>query len=110
MNKICYLWGTAGVKWKDANWEWKDCQLVQEIIAIAESGVNAEELIQPWLKEEETWNPYQKDKRRRLIKLICKVKGQEYDEEKEVKKFKVTVEDIKLVVKTISGVDLKLKE
>lgn len=110
MNKICYLWGSADVKWKNANWEWKDCQLVQEIIAIVESGVDANELIQPWLREEEQWDAYEKEKRKRLIRLICKVKGQQYNEEKEVKKFKVTVEDIQLVVKTVSGIDLKLKE
>ena len=112
MTQICYKWGNANIPWKNANWLWSECQVVQDILTGLEvgnrPGVDATTLIQPWL--EEPWNPYRSgEKKKRLIKLICKVKGIEYEEEKAMKDFKVTADDIKLVVRTVSGVDLDLK-
>lgn len=145
MTRICNVWGGENVLWKNGNWTWAECELVQDLCAIWGStnflfgnanwkwsecsgsinppippipvvnignrpGVDATTLIQPWL--EEPWNPYKTntlEKQKRLIKLICKVKGQEYDEEKEVKDFKITIGDIRVVVKTVSNIDLDLK-
>jgi hypothetical protein len=110
MMPFCYIWGRTNVKWKDANWMWSECQLVEEIIAM-DSGVDAEMLIQPW-QLEEPWNPYQTmslDKKRRLIKLICKVKNKEYTDEKEAKDFPVTIGDIRMVVNAVGRIDLNVK-
>lgn len=112
----CFPWGRANVQYKNANWTWSECQLVEEIVNIAnQPGVDATTLIQPWI--EEPWNPYraadreqEEKKRKRLIKLICRIKGQEYNEEKTPKDFKITVGDIKLVVKAVKDIDLKVKE
>ena len=78
-------------------------------------GVDAMTLVQPWI--EEPWNPYRaadreqaEKKRKRLIKLICRIKGQEYNEEKTHKDFNVTVGDIKMVVKKVKNIDLEVKE
>lgn len=110
MRQICRVWGTTDIKWSNANWLWSECQLVEEIIV--SGGVDASTLIQPWMLEDK-WNPYktpkESEKRNRLIKLICKVKKVEYIEEKEMKDFKITVGDVKLVVKAVSGIDLDLK-
>ena len=115
MSSICYIWGYTNVLWANANWEWSECLLVAEILISAyPPGVDAATLVQPWI--EEPWSPYRagederKQKRGRLIKLICKVKGIEYNEEKMKKDFKVTAEDIKLVVKAVSDIDIKLKD
>jgi hypothetical protein len=71
--------------------------------------VDAETLIQPW-QLEEPWNPYKNDeKRKRLIKLICKVRGREYIEEKATKDFPLTVGDIRTVVKTVANINLDFK-
>ncbi len=117
---ICFVWGNAGVLWKDASWKWSECSgsitPVPPIIPVVDIvgmrlGVDAETLIQPW-QLEEPWNPYQKissEKKKRLIKLICKVKGQEYTEEKEISSFPVTVGDIRMVVKAVANIDLDLK-
>ena len=48
-------------------------------------------------------------KRKKLIRLICKVRGQEFDEEKEVGSYHVSVDDIKLVVKKVANIDLDLR-
>jgi len=74
-------------------------------------GVDASILAPVWI--EEPWNPYknleEKEKRKRLIKLICKVKGHQYNEGKELKDFEINVNDIKLVVKAVANIDLDLK-
>ena len=109
MIKVCYKWGNASVLWKGADWLWSECQLIEEILAAGREGVDAMTLVQPWL--DEPWSPHRagEPKKKRLIRLICKVKGIEFDEEKMMKDFKVTAKDIKLIVKTVSGVDLDLK-
>jgi len=140
-SSICYLWGTANVQWKNANWTWNDCQLVRDIcetwgctpflwknanwrwsecsgsippipvVSIGnQPGIDATTLIQPWL--EEPWNPYRTgslDRQKRLVKLVCKVKGQRYEEEKEMKDFNVSVDDIRMVVKAVANIDLDLR-
>jgi len=115
VQEICQIWSTAGMPWIKANWRWSECTgsiPPVPIISVGNlPGVDAETLIQPWQLEEEPWNPYQTssiDKQRRLIKLICKVKNKEYREEKEVKDFPVKTGDIKLVVRTVSGIDLEI--
>lgn len=111
MSIICYKWGNANVLWKDGNWLWSECQIVQDIltgIGGNQPGVDATTLIQPWLID--PTNPYNSgEKKKRLIKLICKVKGIKYEEEKMMKDFKVTVDDVKLIVRTVSNVDLDVK-
>jgi hypothetical protein len=74
-------------------------------------GVDATTLIQPWLIE--PWNPYkdvEKEKRKRLIKLICKVKGQTYEEEKVIGTMDISVDDVKMVVKKVLNIDLDVKK
>lgn len=112
MPGICYLWGTTNVLWKNANWRWSECSGSTPPIPVVsignQPGVDATTLIQPWLIE--PWNPYRTgslDKKKRLIKLVCKVKGQDYNEEKEIKDFPVTVGDIHMVVEKVSGIKLE---
>jgi hypothetical protein len=103
-----HIWGTTCVPWKQACWKWSECSTTEEILQ--PFGVDATTLIQPWL--EEPWNPYragESHKKRKLIKLICKIRGEKYEEEKMMKNFTVTADDVKLVVKAISNIDLDLK-
>lgn len=95
--------------WKNADWTWNECQIVQDLINSL--GVDATTLIQPWLIE--PWNPYRAgEKKKKLVRLICKIKGVEYDESKTAKNFNVTVDDIKLVIAKGReiGLDMKLEE
>ena len=64
------------------------------------------------MQEEETFMPFwMKDnvKKKRLIRLICKIKKEEFDETKEVKDIKISIDDIKLTVKVVSGIELRIK-
>jgi len=114
MSQNCYRWGITNIQWNNANWLWSECQLVQEILTTLQpSGPDATVLIQPWL--DAPWNPFRagevetNDKRRRLIKLICKVKDVIYTEEKKAGDMVITANDIRMVVKKVSGIDLKIK-
>jgi hypothetical protein len=99
-------WGSTDVLWKNANWTWGENQIVAEIVTFIGTGIDASKLYEEeygpsWMKEE--------SKKKRLIHLICKVKGESYDETKEVKNVKITIDDIRLVVKTVSGIELEIK-
>jgi hypothetical protein len=102
---ICYQWANANISWINADWTWEECQVVQDIISgIPMDGVDATTLIQPWIQE--PWNPYRSEKKKKLIRLICKIKGQDYDESKPVSDYKINVDDISMVVKKVANFDL----
>ena len=104
---ICRKWGSTDVRWKDANWLWSECQLAEELAEQFKGGIDPKE----FYKEEETFWIKDVEKKKRLIRLICKFKGEKYDESKEVNEnIKIKVDDIKLVVKTILDIELKVKD
>lgn len=104
MPRICPIWGSTDIRWKNANWKWSECQLAEELERIYESGIDASRIY-----EDDLWKR-ELEKRKRLIRLIAKVKNEIYDESKEKNdNIKIKVEDIQLVVKTITGIDLKIK-
>jgi hypothetical protein len=109
MSEICYIWGFTDILWKNADWTWSECKIIQDIldgICGNKPGVDATTLIQPWLND--PWNPYRAgEKKKKLIRLICKVKGIEYDESKEVRDLDVSVEDIKLVINKVLNINVK---
>ena len=50
----------------------------------------------------------EKEKKKKFIKLLCKVEGIEYKETKEVLKRQIRITDVKLVAKEILGIDIKI--
>lgn len=102
MTRICNLWSNAGVLWKNANWKWSECQIATELVQLY-TGVDASRI-----QEELLWRN-EPEKRKRLIKLICKVKKEEYSEEKEKRdEIRININDIKLVVKSVLDIELIL--
>lgn len=115
----CVYWSQTPIQWGKANWLWSVCSGVIPPMPVVSSsfnyGVDATTLVQPWLIE--PWNPYTTNdehdkKRKRLIKLICKIGSQKYEEEKEVGDMKISVGGIKTTVGEIReiGLDVKLEE
>ncbi len=111
MTKLCYTWVGCDVLWKNANWTWSECKLIDEIIGGNLPGVPGEWAQPPWL-EDIPATQLDKEKRKRFIRLLCKVKrSPEFSEEKEVKtNIKITLEDIKIVVKAVKGIDVQIFE
>ena len=89
-------WNNANFKWNSNPYTWDEVQLVEEIIQ--RGGGNIEDDM-PWMKPE---------KKKKLIKLILKVKGETLTESKTkpIKQYKIKAEDVRLVVKEVSGVEL----
>ena len=56
----------------------------------------------------EDYNLWEEDKKKRLVKLILKVQGNTITESKkrEIKQYKITAKDIKVVVKEVLGVEM----
>lgn len=87
-------WSNNSIIWSSNSFTWDEVQLVQEIRA----GGNIEDDM-PWMKPE---------KKKKLIKLILKIKGETLTESKtkQIKQFKIKAKDVRLVVKKVSGVQL----
>ena len=94
MTKI--TWNTANILWNSNPYTWNEVQLVEEIIQ--RGGGNIEDDM-PWMKPE---------KKKKLIKLILKVKGKTLTESKTkpIKQYKIKAEDVRLVIKEVSGIEL----
>ena len=52
----------------------------------------------PWMKNQ--------DKKKRLVKLICKVQGKTITKEKEIQDYKIKVSDIKLLAEKVLGIEV----
>lgn len=116
--QTCYKWGNADVLWLNANWLWSQCSgsvippTPPTTSFVIPTGIDASTLIQPWLIQ--PWNPYraadgEQDKKKRFIKLICRINGETFEEEKEIEKHEVSVDDIRMVVRSVSDIDLDIK-
>ena len=95
-------WEDADFKWEAAptdptkvRYTWSEVILVEE--ALGGGGVMAEDM--PWTKWED-------EKKKRLIKLICKVQGRTYKETKETQNIKITAKDIKLLAEKVLGIEV----
>ena len=89
--------------WNDNPHTWDDVQLV---VSLVESrGASVPEIL--W--QVDNLDP---EKKRRFIKLVCKVKGIEtYSGQKTMKTedIKISADDVKLVVKDVLGIDLTVE-
>ena len=87
-------WDKANVIWSNNSFTWDEVQLVIEAI---KGGVSED--LMPWTK-------FDDEKKKRLIKLICKVQGKTIKEEKEIQDYKIKVSDIKLLAEKVLGIEI----
>ena len=85
-------WEGALLTWGDNPYAWGDIQLVTEAAEVIITGGDAG--LEEWLRQEPK-------KKKRLIKLVATVGGQQYVETKEVEEVKVNIEDVELLIKEI---------
>ena len=89
----------VGFKASSFPYTWDDVALVEEAIeVIQQGGGGIIEDDMPWTRDEE--------KKKRLIKLICKVQGKTIKEEKEIQDYKIKVSDIKLLAEKVLGIEV----
>ena len=94
-------WDKANFQWNQNSHRWDEVLLVKDLAETitARAGiVEAYEQLEP-------------EKKKRFIKLVCKVKGIEtYSGQKTIRDdIDVTAEDIELVVKEVLGIDLTVE-
>ena len=92
-------WDNANFVWDSNSFTWDEVQLVEEIVETVQQRGGIIEDDMSWMKPE---------KKKQLIKLILKVKGETLTESKikPIKQYKIKAEDVRLVIKEISGVEL----
>tara|TARA_R100001510_G_C7633600_1_gene192116 strand:+ start:1072 stop:1440 length:369 start_codon:yes stop_codon:yes gene_type:complete len=81
---------------------WDDVALIEEVVeAVQEAGGSVIDGI----------SKLEPEKKKRFIKLVCKVKGVEtYSGQKTIRDdIKISVEDIELVIKEVLGIDLTVE-
>ena len=89
----------VGFKASSFPYTWDDVALIEEAVeAIQQGGGGVIEDDMPWTQDEE--------KKKRLVKLICKVQGKTIKEEKEIQDYKIKVSDIKLLAKEVLGIEI----
>ena len=94
-------WEDADFKWNDNPYKWDEVQLVEEVVDAIEANGGIADAIQQLSPE----------KKKRFIKLICKVKGIEtYSGQKTIRDdIEVDAKDVELVVKEVLGIDLTVE-
>ena len=77
------------ITWDAANFTWDDAQLIWELTALVGGGDFIEEIYK-----------YDDEKKKKLISLTLRVYGDTITEskQKEIKQYKITAKDIKLIV------------
>ena len=86
----------TNIVWGSNPYTWGDVNFVLEIIDCIGTGNRR--------AREARLNQLDKDTKKRLIRLICRVKGEKvYDEEKEVGDIQIKLEDVELVIKEVLG-------
>ena len=105
---ICRKWGDTPIKWNTANWKWSECDLVEELLG----GVPGEKVLPQWLYEEVPYDAYAELKKRRFLEILCKIEGKTLlNEKREIDIHrKITVSEVKLVIKEVAGIDVSIIE
>ena len=113
------------IKWERANfsWDngspfrnqsstpftWDDIALIKQIVEAI--GYDGDGDVQDVDDPDDHLDSFLKDKpeeKRKLIKLICKVQGKEYEETKEIDKVKINIKDVKLLIKEALGINVTI--
>jgi hypothetical protein len=101
--RIPFQWNNANFTWNANNpfpnqsktpFTWDDCALIFELITSLNGG-----------SPEDVWD---REKKKKFIKLFCKVQGKEYKETKEIKNYKIRISDVALVAKEVLGINIKI--
>ena len=91
------------VVWSSNDFTWGDAQFIQDIVDGIGTGSRR--------AREARLQQLDKEKKKRLIRLICRIKGEKvYDDTTEVGDVKINIDDVELVAENIIGkVKLEIK-
>jgi adenine specific DNA methylase Mod len=95
------------IRWEDANFLWNSNPYLWDEVELVTEVIGGGDVIEAIKKVDKL----PEDKKKRFVRLVCKVKGIEtYSGQKEIKEdIKITTEDIKLVAKKVLGIELTVE-
>lgn len=96
-NKANFKWNVAPTNTRKSRYTWDEISLVKYAAGVAED----EDFIHSFFDKDP-------EKKKKLVKLICKVQGKTITKEKEIKDYKITVEDIQLLTEKVIGINVKV--
>ena len=90
---MIYTWNNADFEWNINSYTWSEVELVKQLVG----GAGIDE-----------WHQWNKEKKKKFIKLILKVHGDTITEskKKEIKQYKIKATDIKITVEKVLGVEV----
>ena len=89
--------GFVSLTWSTASFTFEEVLVVKEVSEILGSTHSRR-------KREEQLRKFEKQKKKKFIHLICRIKGEKvYDEQKEIEEVDIKLEDAKLVVEKVLG-------
>jgi len=88
-------------KWKNADLTWGDYQLIAEVSDVVDEIEAGGGSLPSKRKKLDKWLDQEPEKKKRLIKLICMVKGEKFEETKEVEETKVDITDVEILIKEV---------
>jgi len=94
---------TTPIQWDSNPYKWDEVFIIEEIAAAG--GAGPEEMGE-YIKK------LDRNKRKKIIRLVCKIEGKEYKEQKVVKEnAKVTLKHIEIILKEAKklGIEVKVK-
>ncbi len=97
IQRIPFKWNSANFQWNNNPYTLDDLSITQEVVDAIKRGGSYQEVFKDTTKK------------KKFIKLICKVEGVEYKETKEIKKRQIRITDVALVAKEVLGVDIKVE-
>jgi len=110
---------SSKIKWEDANFNWNNApqdrdasRYTWDDVALVEGtlkllgGAGAspgagDDFIHPFFDKDP-------EKKKKLVKLICKVQGKTIEKNKEIKEYKITVKDIQLLAEEVLGINVTI--
>jgi len=95
--KIPIKWEDANFTWDQNTFTWDDVFLIQGIADVFAGGEDPTAYLNK--------NP---EKKKKFIKILCKVQGTTYEEKKEYKDIKIKTKEIELVIKEVLGINVNI--
>jgi hypothetical protein len=95
--KVYLKWEDIRVgKWDSNPFTWDDVAIIEEILSGGTDGYNPYDVYREIEKKSD-------DKKKKIVKIIAKLEGKEFSEEKyKKKKVKVTIKDVKILFESLN--------
>lgn len=112
MEKYCLNWEECDFDWDNNEYTWDDVCIVLDV-----SGVIVNKQGEFWKDWKRRYKKLDKKTQEEFIKLVCQVKnkvanvyGDPIIQKKEIKNYKLEIEDIRMTIKEVIKVDVKIGE